>query len=183
MINIRLIRRSGMRQGHPGPAPERALRNRPCFDRRGDPRRDPARHGLRTQHGTVHQRGKLAPDEIVIGVIGNYVAEHKDARGLSSTGSPYDGPGRGVRQNSGRTRFESGYYGGHPCPGGGAGAPYPAARQDSGRADDASEEVIRDGWTFTACRRPWWRSTTLRRAKYASVNGTGTMDEVFASPT
>lgn len=49
--------------------------------------------------------GKLAPDQIVIGMIANYVAEHKHAKGcIFRRFSPHHGSGRGVRQNPRRTR-------------------------------------------------------------------------------
>ena len=50
--------------------------------------------------------------------------------------------------------------------------------KDSGRADDASEEVIR-GRQQTAVVSDYYAA----QGKYASVNGTGTMDDVFARIT
>lgn len=74
--------------------------------------------------------GKLAPDEIVIGMIGNYVAEHKDARGCIFDGFPRTTvQAEAFDKILAEHGLKVGYYGGHPCPGGGAGAPYPAARQ------------------------------------------------------
>ncbi len=135
----------------------------------GEVIRDEIRRGteLRTQHGTVHQRSKLAPDE-------DRHRRDRELRGSPSTRMP-----AGVSSTGSRTTVQAEAFdkilAGHGlkvdimvtsmsrrrswC------AVSLLRGKDSGRADDASEEVIRDGWTFTACRRPWWRSTTLRRAK------------------
>ncbi len=51
--------------------------------------------------------------------------------------------------------------------------------KDSGRADDASEEVIRGRLEVYRMQTAVVSDYYAARGKYASVNGTGTMDEVF----
>ena len=52
--------------------------------------------------------------------------------------------------------------------------------KDSGRADDASEEVIRGRLDVYHAQTAIVSDYYAAQGKYASVNGTGTMDEVFA---
>ena len=51
--------------------------------------------------------------------------------------------------------------------------------KDSGRADDASEEVIRGRLDVYRMQTAVVAEYYAAQGKYASVNGTGTMDEVF----
>ena len=51
--------------------------------------------------------------------------------------------------------------------------------KDSGRADDASEEVIRNRIDVYRSQTEVVAEYYSQRGKYAGVNGHGTMDEVF----
>jgi len=51
--------------------------------------------------------------------------------------------------------------------------------KDSGRADDASEEVIRSRLDVYRMQTAVVSEYYAGQGKYASVNGTGTMEEVF----
>ena len=105
--------------------------------------------------------GKLAPDQIVIGMIANYVAEHKHAKGCIFDGFP--------RTTVQAEEFDK-ILAGHGL-------------QDSGRADDASEEVIRGRLDVYRQQTAVVSDYYAAQGKYASVNGTGTMDDVFARIT
>lgn len=126
-------------------------------------------------------KGELAPDAVVIGMIANYVAEHRDSKGCIFDGFP-----RTTAQAEEFDRILAG------C---GVQVDIMIDIQvpeeelvrrillrgkDSGRADDASEEVIRGRLAVyhaqTAVVAEFYRA----RGKYASVDGVGTMDEVFA---
>ena len=52
--------------------------------------------------------------------------------------------------------------------------------EDSGRADDASEEVIRGRLDVYREQTAVVADYYAAQGKYASVNGTGTMEEVFS---
>lgn len=126
-------------------------------------------------------QGRLAPDEIVIGMIANYVAGHLDAKGCI-----YDGFPRTTAQAEAFDELlaEHGLKIDTMID-----IRVPEEElvrrillrgKDSGRADDASEEVIRSRLDIyreqTAIVSDYYAS----QGKYASVNGTGTMEEVFA---
>ena len=51
--------------------------------------------------------------------------------------------------------------------------------KDSGRADDASEEVIRERLAVYHRQTAVVADYYTAQQKYAAVNGVGTMDEVF----
>lgn len=125
-------------------------------------------------------QGKLAPDEIVIGMIANYVAEHLDAKGCIFDGFP-------------RTTVQAEEF------------DKILAKQglkvdimvdihvpeeelvrrillrgkESGRADDASEEVIRDRLKVYHDQTAVVSDFYAAQGKYASVDGIGSIDEVF----
>ncbi len=124
--------------------------------------------------------GKLAPDEIVIGMIADYVAEHMDGGGCIFDGFPrttvqaeeFDRilATRGLKvdlmvdinvpeEELVRRILLRG--------------------KDSGRADDASEEVIRHRLEVYEAQTAVVAHFYADRQKYASVDGVGTMDEVF----
>ena len=102
--------------------------------------------------------GQLAPDEIVIGMIDHYVTGHMNAAGCIFDGFP-------------RTTVQ---------------AEEELVRRillrgkDSGRADDASEEVIRGRLDVYREQTAVVADYYAAQGKYASVNGTGTMEEVFS---
>ena len=124
--------------------------------------------------------GRLAPDEIVIDMIANYVAEHKEARG-----NIFDGFPRTTAQAEAFDRILEKH-----------GLKVDAMidihvpeeelvrrillrGKDSGRADDASEEVIRGRLDVYHAQTAVVADYYAAQDKYASVDGTGTMEEVF----
>ena len=124
--------------------------------------------------------GRLAPDEIVIDMIANYVAEHKEARG-----NIFDGFPRTTSQAEAFDRILEKH-----------GLKVDAMidihvpeeelvrrillrGKDSGRADDASEEVIRGRLDVYHAQTAVVADYYAAQDKYASVDGTGTMEEVF----
>ena len=126
------------------------------------------------------REGKLAPDEIVIDMIANYVAEHKEAKGCIFDGFP-----RTTRQAEEFDRILAGHglkvdlmVDNHE----------PEEElvkrillrgKDSGRADDASEEVIRGRIEVYRRQTQVVADFYAKQDKYADVDGVGSMDEVF----
>ncbi len=126
------------------------------------------------------KEGKLAPDSIVIGMIANYIADHRDAKGCIFDGFP-------------RTTVQAEEFDKILAKEGlkvdiMVDIHVPEEElvkrillrgQVSGRADDASEEVIRERLDVyhkqTAVVAKYYEA----QGKYAAVNGVGTMDEVF----
>lgn len=125
-------------------------------------------------------QGKLAPDEIVIGMIANYVAEHLDAKGCIFDGFP-------------RTTVQAEEFDKILAKHGlkvdiMVDIHVPEEElvrrillrgKESGRADDASEEVIRDRLKVYHDQTAVVSDFYAAQGKYASVNGIGTIDEVF----
>ena len=125
-------------------------------------------------------QGKLAPDEIVIGMIANYVAGHLDAKGCIFDGFP-------------RTTVQAGEFDKILAKHGlkvdiMVDIHVPEEElvhrillrgKDSGRADDASEEVIRGRLKVYHEQTAVVSDYYAAQGKYASVNGIGTIDEVF----
>lgn len=125
-------------------------------------------------------QGKLAPDEIVIGMIANYVAEHLDAKGCIFDGFP-------------RTTVQAEEFDKILAKNGlkvdiMIDIRVPEEElvkrillrgKDSGRADDASEEVIRGRLAVYHKQTAIVSDYYTAQNKYASVDGVGTMDEVF----
>ena len=114
--------------------------------------------------------GKLAPDQIVIGMIANYVAEHKHAKGCIFDGFP-------------RTTLQVDIMIDIHVPEEELIQRILLRGKDSGRADDASEEVIRGRLDVYRQQTAVVSDYYAAQGKYASVNGTGTMDDVFARIT
>ena len=124
--------------------------------------------------------GKLAPDQIVIDMIANYVAEHRDAKGCIFDGFP-------------RTTVQAEEFDKILAKNGlkvdiMIDIRVPEEElvkrillrgKDSGRADDASEEVIRGRLDFYHKQTAIVSDYYTAQNKYASVDGVGTMDEVF----
>ena len=124
--------------------------------------------------------GKLAPDEIVIGMIANYVAEHLDAKGCIFDGFP-------------RTTVQAEEFDKILAKHGlkvdiMVDIHVPEEElvrrillrgKESGRADDASEEVIRDRLKVYHDQTAVVSDFYAAQGKYASVDGIGTIDEVF----
>lgn len=124
--------------------------------------------------------GKLAPDQIVIDMIANYVAEHRDAKGCIFDGFP-------------RTTVQAEEFDKILAKNGlkvdiMIDIRVPEEElvkrillrgKDSGRADDASEEVIRGRLDVYHKQTDIVSDYYTAQNKYASVDGVGTMDEVF----
>ena len=124
--------------------------------------------------------GKLAPDQIVIDMIANYVAEHRDAKGCIFDGFP-------------RTTVQAEEFDKILAKNGlkvdiMIDIRVPEEElvkrillrgKDSGRADDASEEVIRGRLDAYHKQTATVSDYYTAQNKYASVDGVGTMDEVF----
>ena len=126
------------------------------------------------------EAGQLAPDSIVIGMIRNYMTEHKDA-----AGNIFDGFPRTTAQAEEFDRIlaEDGLsvsvmvY-----------MDVPEQElvdrillrgKDSGRADDASEDVIRNRIAVYREQTEIVADNYSKQGKYVAVDGVGTMDEVF----
>ena len=124
--------------------------------------------------------GRLAPDEIVIDMIANYVAEHKEARG-----NIFDGFPRTTAQAEAFDRILEKH-----------GLKVDAMidihvpeeelvrrillrGKDSGRADDASEDVIRNRISVYRDQTAVVADHYDKHGKYAAIDGVGSMDEVF----
>ena len=111
--------------------------------------------------------GRLAPDAVVIGMIANYVAEHRDAAGNIFDGFP-------------RTTIQAEEFM--------VDMHVPEEElvrrillrgKDSGRADDASEDVIRNRIKVYREQTEVVGAYYARQNKYFEVDGVGSMDEVF----
>lgn len=124
--------------------------------------------------------GKLAPDEVVIGMIGNYVAEHREAAGCIFDGFP-----RTTVQAEAFDRIlaENGLKVDAMID-----IRVPEEElvrrillrgKDSGRADDASEEVIRGRLDVYREQTAVVSDFYAAQGRYAAVDGLGTMEEVF----
>jgi len=126
-------------------------------------------------------RGELAPDRIVIDMIEEYVSSHRD-----SAGCIFDGFPRTTAQAEAFDRILERY-----------GLKVDVMvdilvpeeelvrrillrGKESGRADDASEEVIRGRLDVYRRQTAIVSDFYAGQGKYASVNGTGTMEDVFA---
>lgn len=148
----------------------------------GEVIRDQIRRGTelgRSMESYIAQ-GKLAPDEIVIGMIAEYVAAH-----MESAGCIFDGFPRTTAQAEAFDAIleEHGLKVDIMVD-----IHVPEEElvrrillrgKDSGRADDASEEVIRGRLEVYRMQTAIVSDYYAAQGKYASVNGTGTMDEVF----
>ena len=126
------------------------------------------------------KEGKLAPDAIVIGMIANYVSEHKDAKGCIFDGFPrttvqaeeFD---RILEKKGLKVDIMVDLH----VPEEELVKRLLLRGKDSGRADDASEEVIRERLAVYHKQTAVVADYYTAQHKYASVNGVGTMDEVF----
>ena len=126
------------------------------------------------------ERGELAPDAVVISMISDYLSEHSDAAGCIFDGFP-----RTTAQAEAFDRLLTEH-----------GMQVDLMirikveeeelirrillrGKDSGRADDASEEVIRQRlevyWAQTAVVAEHYKA----QGKYIKVDGEGTIEEVF----
>ena len=124
--------------------------------------------------------GQLAPDEVVIGMITNYVNEHRESAGCIFDGFPRttaqaEAFDRILAQNGLHVDIMIDIH----VPEEELVRRILLRGKDSGRADDTSEEVIRGRLAVyhrqTAIVADFYRG----QGKYAEVDGVGTMDEVF----
>ena len=124
--------------------------------------------------------GQLAPDSIVIGMVRNYMSEHREA-----VGNIFDGFPRTTAQAEAFDTLlaEDGLsvtlmiY---------MDVPEEELVQrillrgkDSGRADDASEDVIRNRIAVYREQTEDVAEYYSKQGKYVAIDGVGTMDEVF----
>lgn len=124
--------------------------------------------------------GKLAPDHIVIDMVANYIAEHREAKG-----NIFDGFPRTTRQAEEFDRLlekeglkvDVMIY--MDVPEDELVDRILLRGQESGRADDASEEVIRGRIDIYRSQTAVVADYYSAQGKYAVVNGHGTMGEVF----
>ena len=126
------------------------------------------------------KEGKLAPDASVSGMIANYVAAHKDAKGCIFDGFPrttvqaeeFD---RILEKEGLKVDIMVDLH----VPEEELVKRLLLRGKDSGRADDASEEVIRERLAVYHRQTAVVADYYTAQQKYAAVNGVGTMDEVF----
>ncbi|MBQ5726324.1 MAG: adenylate kinase [Alistipes sp.] len=124
--------------------------------------------------------GQLAPDSIVISMVRNYMSEHRDA-----VGNIFDGFPRTTAQAEAFDAMlaEDGlsvtvmiYM---DVPEEELVKRILLRGKDSGRADDASEEVIRNRIAIYREQTEVVAEHYAKQNKYVSVNGVGTLEEVF----
>lgn len=125
-------------------------------------------------------RGELAPDEIVVGMIKNYLAANKDVKGTIFDGFP--------RTTAQAERFDEVlaalgekvdlmiYM---DVPEEELVKRILLRGKDSGRADDASEDVIRNRIKIYNDQTAVVADYYLAQGKYEAVPSLGTIDEVF----
>ncbi len=148
----------------------------------GEVIRDEIRRG--TEMGRSVQdyisRGELAPDELVIGMIAEYVKSHSE-----SAGNIFDGFPRTTLQAEAFDRImkENGLQVDVMLE---LSVPEEELVQrlllrgkDSGRADDADESVIRNRIDVYNAQTSVVADYYRNQNKYTSVDGIGTIDEIF----
>ena len=126
------------------------------------------------------EAGQLAPDSIVIGMIRNYMKEHKDAAGNIFAGFPrttaqaeaFDE----ILKEDGESVSVMIYM---DVPEEELVQRILLRGKDSGRADDASEDVIRNRIEVYRAQTEIVAEHYSKQGKYVAVNGVGTLDEVF----
>ena len=126
------------------------------------------------------EAGQLAPDSIVIGMIRNYMTEHKDAAGNIFDGFPrttaqaeaFDE----ILKEDGESVSVMIYM---DVPEQELVQRILLRGKDSGRADDASEEVIRNRIAVYREQTEIVAEHYSKQGKYVAVDGVGTLDEVF----
>jgi adenylate kinase len=124
--------------------------------------------------------GELAPDSIVIGMIRNYMKEHKDAAGNIFDGFP--------RTTAQAVAFDELLQEFGESVGVMIYMDVPEEElvqrillrgKESGRADDASEDVIRNRISIYREQTAIVAEHYSKQGKYVAVDGVGTLDEVF----
>lgn len=126
------------------------------------------------------EAGQLAPDSIVIGMIRNYMTEHKDAAGNIFDGFPrttaqaeaFDE----ILKEDGESVSVMIYM---DVPEEELVQRILLRGKDSGRADDASEDVIRNRIEVYRAQTEIVAEHYSKQGKYVAVDGVGSLDEVF----
>ncbi len=125
-------------------------------------------------------QGKLAPDEIVIGMIEEYIAAHADPAGCIFDGFPRTTvQAEAFDKILSRHGLKVDVMVDIHVPEEELVRRILLRGKDSGRADDASEEVVRGRIEVYRKQTAIVSDYYAAQGKYASVSGTGTMDEVF----
>ena len=135
---------------------------------------------LGLQVAAAIQRGELAPDEVVINIIANYVSENKECAGNIFDGFPrttYQAERFDEILAENGLKVDMMIY-----------MDVPEQElvnrillrgKDSGRADDASEDIIRNRISTYRAQTEIVADYYSAQGKYFSIDGLGTMDEVF----
>lgn len=126
-------------------------------------------------------KGELAPDSIVVGMVKNYICEHRDAKGNIFDGFPrttaqaeaFDE----LLQAEGLSVSVMIYM---DVPEQELVNRILLRGKDSGRADDASEDVIRNRIKIYREQTAVVADYYSKQGKYVAIDGVGTLDEVFA---
>lgn len=148
----------------------------------GEVIRDEIRRGTELGHSmeSYIEAGKLAPDEIVIGMVANYVAQHKHAKGCIFDGFPRTTvQAEEFDKLLARHGLKVDIMVDIHVPEEELVRRILLRGKESGRADDASEEVIRDRLKVYHDQTAVVSDFYAAQGKYASVDGIGTIDEVF----
>ncbi len=126
-------------------------------------------------------RGELAPDQLVIDIITHYVEEHREDAGNIFDGFPRTTPQAEafdkILEAEG-LKVDLMIY--MDVPEEELVKRILLRGKESGRADDASEEVIRNRISTYRAQTAVVADYYTAQGKYAAINGLGTMDEVFA---
>jgi adenylate kinase len=125
-------------------------------------------------------RGELAPDSIVIGMVENYLNDNKGIKGTIFDGFPrttaqaeaFDELLEGVGLSVGVMIYMD-------VPEEELVKRILLRGKDSGRADDASEDVIRNRIKIYREQTAVVADYYSKQGKYVAVDGVGTLDEVF----
>lgn len=126
-------------------------------------------------------KGELAPDSIVVGMVKNYICEHRDAKGNIFDGFPrttaqaeaFDG----LLSEEGLSVSVMIYM---DVPEQELVNRILLRGKDSGRADDASEDIIRNRIEIYRAQTAIVADYYSKQGKYVAIDGVGTLDEVFA---
>ena len=126
-------------------------------------------------------RGELAPDQLVIDIITHYVEEHREDAGNIFDAFPRTTPQAEafdkILEAEG-LKVDLMIY--MDVPEEELVKRILLRGKESGRADDASEEVIRNRISTYRAQTAVVADYYAAQGKYAAINGLGTMDEVFA---
>lgn len=148
----------------------------------GEVIRDEIRRGTelgRSMEGYI-AKGQLAPDEIVIGMIANYIAGHREGAGCIFDGFPRttiqaEAFDRILEEQGLKVDVMVDIH----VPEEELVRRILLRGKESGRADDASEEVIRGRLEVYHSQTAVVADYYKAQRKYAAVDGVGTMEEVF----